>query len=167
MHHPHRCGTLIVHTAYALMGVARQSCTAHFCKTSLDVKPFMLRKAVDECAPWVLTTYGPNHIQRMDVIVAPCYERLWFCTPRCHQLWAILWPHFDPCYERQTRALYINQSMLRKAALPGATKYWAILWPHMCLQMALIVNTNKSDKTPRNILYAHMCNTRTIHAHPI
>ena len=90
----------------------------------------MLRKAVDECAPRVLTTLGPNDVQRMDVIVAPCYERLWFCTPRCHQLWAILWPHFGPCYERQMHYLYIIRSMLRKAALPGATKYWAILWPH-------------------------------------
>ena len=106
-------------------------------KGCLNVNALMLRKAVDECAPPLLTNSVLIYAQKMDVILATCYERLRFCTPRCHQLWAILWPHFDPCYERQMQHLCIILSMLRMAALPGATKYWAILWPHTCLKTVL------------------------------
>ena len=103
----------------------------HSANGAVDVNTTMLRKAVDVGAPCTLTTCGLIYAHKKDVFVAPCYERLWFCTPRCHQLWAILWPHFGPCYERQMHNMYINRSMLRKAVDVGATKYWAILWPHL------------------------------------
>ena len=103
----------------------------------------MCRKAVDECEPSDQRNRIENIGQKVDVTSATCYKRLCFCTPRCHQIWAVVGPQIRSCSERLCRESYVFVDSGSEFVLTGATKIWAVVGPQPTCVRSAKVDTAK------------------------